>query len=104
MVEKSMRDGIEQYRDKIELEYNLACRGGTLTVRGTVRNKGEKTVHVTELKALYKNFDGFTTEVDSLTCDWEVPPEGTRTFAFPERDRPVNLSTGEVVVSKASKD
>ena len=95
---------MDHYRGKIELEYNLACSGGTLTVTGTMRNKGEKTVHSMELKALYKNFDGFTTEVDALTCDWEVPPEGTLTFVFPERDRPVNFSTGEVVVSKVSTD
>ena len=97
-------DRRDHYRDKIEVEFTLEHRLKTLTVKGLMHNNSKKTVHLAELKALYKNFDGFITEVDSLTCDFELPPGGTRTFAFPERAIPVSFSTGEVVVSKVSME
>ena len=97
-------DDMDHYRDKIEVEFILEHTPGTLTVKGLMRNNGEETVHTVELKALYRNFDGFTTEVDSLTWGGELPPGGTQTFAFPERPLPVNFSTGEVVVSKVSTE
>lgn len=99
-----MMDRMDHCRDKIEVEFTIEHSLKTLTVKGLMRNKSEKTVHLAELKALYKNFDGFITEVDSLTCDGKLPPGGTRTFAFPERPKPVNFSTGEVVVSKVSAE
>lgn len=97
-----MMDGRDDYKDKIEVEFVLEHSPGTLKVKGFIRNNGEKTIHLAELKALYRNFDGFITEVDSLTCDGKLPPAGTQTFVFPERAIPINFSTGEVVVSRVS--
>jgi len=99
-----MMDRMDPYKDKIEVEFTLEHSLKTLTVKGLMRNNSEKTVHLAELKALYKNFDGFITEVDSLTWDGKLPPGGARTFAFPERVIPVNFYTGEVVVSKVSME
>lgn len=99
-----MMDSMGHYRDKIEVEFIVEHSPKTLTVKGLVRNNGEKTVHFAELKALYRNFDGFTTEVDSLTCGEKLPPGGTQNFAFPERAVPINFSSGEVVVSKVSTE
>ena len=97
-----MMDVTDNYRDKIELEFTLEHSPKTITVKGLMRNNGEKCVQLAELKALYKNFDGFITEMDSLTCEGKLPPGGTRTFAFPERALPVTFYTGEVIVSKVS--
>ena len=97
-----MRDRMDNQREQIGVEFALEHSAGTFTVKGLLRNNGEETVRFTELKALYRNFDGYIIEVDSLTCDGELPSGGTRTFAFPERVIPVGFYAGEVVVSKAS--
>ncbi len=97
-----MTDMIEHYREKIEVEFTLEYCPRTQIVKGLMRNNGDKTVNLTQLKVLYRNFDGFVTDVDTLTCEGTLAPGGTQGFVFPEHVKPVNFSSNEVVVSKVA--
>ncbi len=97
-----MTDRIDRYKKKIEVEWTWEHSSRTLTVKGLMRNTGPETVNLAELKALYRNFDGFVTDVDTLSCEGTLAPGGTQGFMFPERPRPVGFSSGEVVVSRVA--
>ena len=88
------------YHEKVRVVWEVDHGPGTLRIHGEIRNEGSRTVASIELKAVYRNFDGFSLEVDTLWCEERIPPMETLAFAFPERSVPVNVSTCDVVVSR----
>ncbi|MBN1276585.1 MAG: hypothetical protein JXA35_03765 [Deltaproteobacteria bacterium] len=87
-------------KKNIRLECSSEYNGEKSITKGVLKNEGDTTFVIQELKCLYKNFDGFVIEVDTMTCDFILYAGGTLPFQFPERNRPVNCYTSEVVVSK----
>lgn len=88
------------YRHKVTLSFSADFSDKTVSIRGRITNTGERVVNLVGLKVRFKNFEGFVMEVDSLDYEGEIPPGESRAFAFPERARPLNPCSWDVVVSR----
>jgi len=87
-------------KEKLKVIVSTEHQERRVTVKGFVKNEGDDIVCLQELKALYKNFDGFVITIDSVKFESELSGNETISFQFPERDKPVNFCICEVVVSK----
>ena len=88
-------------KEKIKIDSSTEYNGDKVIVKGTLKNEGYDAVIILELKCLYKNFDGFVMDVDTMAFDYVLSPGDTFPFKFPERNSLVNCYTCEVVVSKS---
>lgn len=90
----------DDIKKKIRVECSTEYIGEKTVTKGILKNEGDGAVVIQELKCLHKNFDGFVIEVDTMTFNFALSSGDSLPFRFPERDRPVNSYTSEVVVSK----
>lgn len=95
-----MHDREEKGKKEIEVNYTSDHAPGTLVLKGVIRNKGDHAVRLVELKALYKNMDGFVMDVETMSLEEIILPGEERGFSFPQRPMPPNCYREEVVVSK----
>lgn len=90
----------QSYRDKVTLSFSADFTDMTVRIKGRITNRGERVLDLVGLRARLKNIEGFVMEVDSLDLEGEIAPGESRAISFPERARPLNLCSWDVVVSR----